>query len=147
MNAEAKKKMLGKPAIQELQYKVFEDKKTGKFFIGSLDYRFKRLADLNDFERNELPNFNLHRLLAFTIPGVHDGDFGIITDTKQSVLLDIEGTDYSLDGLVKFIRKCRAIVQSQEYDASKNPLFKDAASIFKLLKENLESNEEYKEKI
>ena len=86
----------------------------------------------------------LHRLLAFAIPGVHDGNMGINEQIQQSVLLDIEGTDFSLDGLIKFLRKCR-IMKNTPAESSKinNQLFKDVASIFETLKEHLESNEDY----
>lgn len=135
-----------KRVFQELTYSKFEDRKTKQLFIGSNDCHFKPFSQLNEFEKSA--DIILHRLLAFAIPGVHDGDMGINEQTKQSVLLDIEGTDFSLDGLAKFLRKCR-IMKSTPAESSKinNQLFKDIAFIFEMLKEHLRFNEDYRQHI
>ena len=91
--------------FQELTYFQFKDRETQRLFIGHNDCHFKPFSQLNEFEKSA--DIILHRLLAFAIPGVHDGNMGINEQIQQSVLLDIEGTDFSLDGLSKILRKCR----------------------------------------
>jgi len=73
---------------------------------------------------------------------------GINEQTQQSVLPDIEGTDFSLDGLSKLLRKCR-IIKSTPAESSiiNNQLFKDIEFIFKTLKEHLKFNEDYRQHI
>jgi hypothetical protein len=129
--------------FQELTYFQFKDRETQRLFIGRNDCHFKPFSQLNEFEKSA--DIILHRLLAFAIPGVHDGNMGINEQTQQSVLLDIEGTDFSLDGLAKFLRKCR-IMKSTPAESSKinNQLFKDIAFIFETLKEHLKFNEDYR---
>ncbi|MEC8678670.1 MAG: hypothetical protein VXX85_07440 [Candidatus Margulisiibacteriota bacterium] len=132
--------------FQELTYSKFEDQKTKRLFIGSNDCHFKPFSQLNKFEKSA--EIIRHRLLAFAIPGVHDDNMGINEQTQQSVLLDIEGTDFSLDGLVKSLKRCQ-ILKNTPGETSKinNQLFKDVASIFEKLKKHLGSNEDYRRDI
>lgn len=66
--------------FQELTYSQFNDPERQLLFIGSNDCHFKPFYELNEFEKSA--DIVRHRLLAFAIPGVHDGDIGINKQNK-----------------------------------------------------------------
>ena len=122
--------------FKELPYDVYVDKKTEKVFIGSPDCGYQPFGRLSSHEE-----LILHRLLTFAIPGTHDGDMGK-TSSGEPIILDIEGTDLSIESIAKFIRKFGLIMNTPNTDHRyfTKDTFSTAATILKELKLQLNEN-------
>ena len=124
--------------FKELEYDIYKDKE-GTVFIGSPDCGdYQSFGKLSSHEE-----LILHRLLTFAIPGTHDGDMGKTSSNKsgEPIILDLEGSDLSIESIAKFIRKFKLIMKNPTNKGFfTKETFSLASKILRELKSQLKEN-------